>query len=167
ALALALCSGVEGLLLWPTGFDGREQQQALFDRYAEGESVLVLSSSVGRLFPAINFSKARSASPYSCLWPIPGNYTPAARSAPSFRYRSWREMTPIEKHLVSTLIEVLARERPRLVAFDVAPVKQGFGRTAFQFWPYLSAHPGFVDLMKQYDRVAVKAGFVYYRRRDE
>ena len=44
---------------------------------------------------------------------------------------------------------------------------QGFGRTAFQFRPYFSAHPGFVDLMKQYDRVAVEGSFEYYRRRGQ
>jgi hypothetical protein len=166
-LALVLCVAIEGLLLWPTGFDGRDEQRALLDRYAAGESVLVISTGAHRLFPAINFSKARSVSPYSCLWQIPGNYTPAERAAAHFRYRSWEEMAPIERRLVARVVEVMARERPRLLGFDVAPAKQGFGRTAFEFRPYFSAHPSFVDLMRSYDRVAVEGGFEYYRRRGE
>ena len=167
ALALALAAGVEILLIRSTGFDGRQQQRALLERYAEGEAVLVLSTGVNRFFPTINFSKARSVSPYSCLWPIPGNYSPAERTAPRFRYRSLQEMAPIEKRLVTRVVEVLARERPRLLGFDVASTKLGFGRTAFQLQAYFSAHPGFAGLMRRYERVAVEDGFEYYRRRDE
>jgi len=167
ALALALPAGIEGLLIQSTGFEGRQQQRALLERYAEGEAVLVLSTGVNRFFPTINFSKARSASPYSCMWPIPGNYSPAERTAPRFRYRSLEEMAPIERRAVTRVVEVMARERPRLLGFDVAFDKLGFGPTAFQFQPYFSAHRGFVQLMRQYDRVAVEDGFEYYRRRDE
>jgi hypothetical protein len=167
ALALALAAGIENLPMQSAGYDRRTEQRALLDRYAAGESVLVLSTGVHRLFPAINFSNARSASPYSCLWPIPGSYSPAERSAQSFHYRSWPEMSPIERRLVAGVIEALARKRPRLVAFDIAPAKQGFGRTGFQFLAYFSAHPSFRALMRRYELVAVEGGFEYYRRRDE
>jgi hypothetical protein len=76
-------------------------------------------------------------------------------------------MAPIEKRLVTRVVEVLARERPRLLGFDVDSTKLGFGRTDFQIRPYLSAHPGFAGLMRRYERVALEDGFEYYRRRDE
>jgi hypothetical protein len=167
ALALASLVGIESRLIRPESVSGRERQQEVLDRYAAGEGVLMFSTSVPSLFPTVNFSRARSVSPYSCLWPIPGNYEPAERRARPFRYRSWAEMTPVEKSLVSRLIEVIARERPRLLGFDVASDKQGFGRTDFQFRPYLSAHPSFVALMQQYEPLAAGRSFEYYRRRDE
>jgi hypothetical protein len=166
ALALGLAVEIERRLAAAPRSEERVAQQAAFDRWAAGDAVLVLSTGVHRLFPAVNFSRAHSASPYPCLWPIPGSYTPAERAAAPFRYRAWSEMTPIEKRLVARIVEVLASSKPRLVAVDVAGAKQGFGHSAFQFLPYFSAHPRFDPLFARYERVAAEGGFDYYLRRD-
>ncbi len=164
-LGFPIAEAVDSLLIRPTGYRPWAQQRDLFDRHADGGSVMLFSTSVAAVFPAIGFSKARFVSPYSCLWPIPGNYTPAERNAHAFRYRRWEEMTPIERRLLERVTEVLEHERPQLIGFDAARAKQGFGVTDFHFRTYFSAHPRFEPLMQGYERLAVRGRFEYYRRR--
>jgi hypothetical protein len=167
ALALAALVGIELDLAVRWQFSARERERDFLDRHAAGEGVLVFTTAVGAAFPILNFSRARSVSPYSCLWPIPGNYAPAERVARPFRYRDWLEMTRLERNLVLRLTDVVAQERPRLLVFDVSPYKQGFGDTDFQFLPYLSAYSSFGALLRQYDPLVARGSLLYFRRRDE
>jgi hypothetical protein len=167
ALALAALIGIELDLAARWQFSGRERELDFLDRHAAGEGVLLFTTAVGAAYPMLNFSRARSVSPYGCLWQIAGNYTPAERVARPFRYRGWWEMTRLEQSLIVRLSDVVATERPRLLVFDVSPYKQGFGETDFQFLPYLSAYSGFKALLRQYEPLVARGSLLYFRRRDE
>ncbi len=137
------------------------------ERLTPDQSVFVFATAVGATFPSVNFGTARSLSPYSCLWPIAGNYTPRERHAYPFSYRRLDEMTRVERRLVERVVGVLVRERPALLVFDRRPLKQGFGRTDLDLRRYFEADPDFVVFMGSYRRLAPDRFFEYYERRGE
>ncbi len=125
---------------------------ALIEREADGGPVLVFSSSVDPLFPALTFTGAGSASPYSCLWLIAGHYDKAARRGPRFPYRRLAEMGAEERRFVEGFVDTLEARRPTLLLFETTPVKQSFGPTAFDFERYFRADPRFARWLSGYRR---------------
>ncbi len=126
---------------------------ALVDRQAPGDAVLVFSASVDPLFPALAFTDARSASPYSCLWLVAGHYDKAERRGARFPYRRLDDMGPEERGFVQGFVGRLEATRPRLLLFETTPVKQGFGPTAFDFARYFEADPRFASWLSGYRRL--------------
>ncbi len=151
----------------PRDLDVRSALFAGIERYAPGGTLFVFSTAVGATFPTTSFTGARPLSPYSCLWQIAGNYTPAERGARPFRYRTLEQMAPTERRAVERVVTLLVRERPPLLVFDRRQFKQSFGRTAFDFRPYFEAHPDFVTLLGSYQSLAQNPCFEYYGRRGE
>ncbi len=123
---------------------------ALIEREAGSAPVAVLSSSVDPLFPALGFTEARSASPYSCLWLIAGHYERAARRGARFPYRSLEEMGPEERAFVVDFVSRLEGQRPALLLVETTPVKQSFGPTGFDFERYFGADPRFAAWLSGY-----------------
>ncbi len=158
---------LQSLPLAPRDRQARIAQRDYFQLLAGDDTLFVFSASVGRLFPAVSFTTARSISPYGGLWAIAGNYTPEERAAQPFVYRALGEMPPVERRLVERVVGVLVRERPRLLVFDRRPFQQAFGHTSFDFQRYFEVHPDFVALLGSYERLAQDPDFEYYGRRRE
>jgi hypothetical protein len=131
-----------------------------------GEGFLGFTASVGATFPAANFTPGRSFSPYSCLWLIAGNYSEAELAASEFPYRALEAMPPVERRALERIVDVLAARRPRVLYFDVRPVRQAFGRSPFEFRRYFEAHPDFARLLDEYRLLSRDTFFEYYERRD-
>lgn len=171
ALLGALSAGCLAWLAWlPRPPRDRELRAALHDgiqRLAGDGTLFVFSTAVGAAFPAVNFTRARSVSPYSCLWPIPGSYGAQERRAPRFPYRTLAEMSAVEQRMVERVVAVLARQRPDLLVFDRRPVKQALGRSDLDFRRYFEAHPDFTALLGSYRSLARDDAFEYYGRRGE
>lgn len=144
----------------------RAAEAAVLARLAPEQGFLVFTASVGATFPAANFAPGRSLSPYSCLWLIAGNYSAAELAASTFPYRARTEMPPVEQRALERVVAVLAEQRPRVLVFDVRPVKQAFGRSPFEFRRYFEAHPDFARLFDEYRLLSRDAFFEYYERRD-
>jgi hypothetical protein len=145
----------------------RLSQHAHFQRFADGGTLFMFSAGIEILFPALNFSTARSISPYGCLWPIPGNYTPEEWRQRPFRYRTLAEMPALERRMVERIVAVLTRERPDLLIFDRRPVQPVYGLTSFDHQRYFEAHPDFVELLRSYESVARDDDVEYYGRSRE
>jgi len=126
---------------------------ALIDRHAGHGDALVFSSSVDPLFPALTFTGAGSASPYSCLWLIAGHYTLEDRRWPGFPYRELQEMSDSERSFVRGFVARARAARPRVLLFETTPVKQSFGYTAFDFERYFRADPDFAAFLSNYRSV--------------
>ncbi len=127
-------------------------------------ALLLLPYAGWAFVPRSNSSGARSLAPYSCLWPIAGNYTPEERGAARFPYRTLAEMTAVERRMVERVVAVLVRERPRLLVFDRRSRKPAFGRTALDLRRYFEAHPDFLVLLSSYRSLARDDFFEYYGR---
>lgn len=141
------------------------QARALAPLRAE-QGFLVFTASVGATFPGANFGAGRSLSPYSCLWLIAGNYSEAELAAPAFPYRALADMPEVERRALERIVTVLRERRPRLLLFDVRPVKQAFGRSPFEFRRYFEAHPDFAPVLDEYRLLSRDAFFEYYEHRD-
>jgi hypothetical protein len=122
------------------------------DRHARGGEVLALTSLMYPFFPAIEFSNSRSASPYSCLWLVAGQYTQAERGQPAFPYRRFGQMPESERRFVENIVAALEKE-PALVLIDRAPVPLRMTNGLVDFRRYFSAHPRFAALLHRYRKL--------------
>jgi hypothetical protein len=122
----------------------------MIEVHGRGEPVLFFSSSVNPAFPVLTITGNRSASPYSCLWQIAGNYSPDELSRPEFPYRRLEEMGELERKLVDTIVDRMERDRPRLLFFDHRRFKQAFRTSPFSFEIYFRADPRFEALLRRY-----------------
>lgn len=133
------------------------------NEFADGEPVFVFSSSIDPVFPAVNFTDSRSASPYSCLWIIGGHY-PDLAPGEAFPYRSLAEMAPNERHPLTAMVDGLVESPPKVLIFHDGPHKQGFGGSAFDFRRYFAADPRFAGFLSNYEPVAVTSPYTVYQR---
>jgi len=145
-------------------FQDRGELTAVIAEHGGGRPVLYFSSSVDPLFPSLVFTESPSASPYSCLWFIAGNYSPEELRQRPFPYRSLGEMGRLERQFVTTIVDALERQAPSLLFFDRRAGKQSFGFTAFEFERYFAADPRFVRLMQQYRQMGLVGTAMTYRR---
>jgi hypothetical protein len=133
---------------------------------AAGAPVLFFSTAVGPAFPVVNVSGAGWASRISCLWPLPGLYTPEQWASDPFPYRSRDEMSAAERALVDTVVDDLARWRPALIFVDRRRDRQAIGRSAFDFVAYFARDPRFAQLFADYRDAGDALSFRVYQRDD-
>jgi hypothetical protein len=119
------------------------------DRHARGGEVLALNSIMYPFFPAVEFSHSRSASPYSCLWLVTGQYSQAERERPRFPYRTLDQMPESERRFVENIVAALERQ-PALVLVDRAPVQLRMTKGPVDLRRYFSADPRFEKLLHGY-----------------
>jgi hypothetical protein len=143
----------------------RRQLAAAIDDLAHGEPVLFFSGSVSPAFPVLLLTGNASASPYSCMWQIAGNYSFQERSARPFPYRPLAQLSAAERRLIDGVIAHMERERPRVLLFDHSQVQIGFGRTSFRFERYFSADPRFARLIEGYEAKGDIASFRLFLRK--
>lgn len=136
----------------------RRKLVSTIELHGRGEPVLFFSSSVNPAFPVLTITGNRSASPYSCLWKIAGNYSPAELSMPEFPYRTLEEMDELERGFVATVVDHMERDRPRLLFFDHRRFKQAFRSSPFLFERYFRADPRFEVLLRRYRPLGMVGG---------
>lgn len=117
--------------------------------YAEEKYIIFLSSSITPAFPVVTYIRAYWASPYSCLWILPGLYSPDNVKNREKLYRSRDEMDEIEKEMIDKIIDNMERYRPVLVVFNNNPLKQAF-KIPFDFYEYFMRDSRFANLMSHY-----------------
>jgi hypothetical protein len=133
---------------------------------AGDEPVLFLSTAVGPAFPVVNVAGVRWASRLSCLWPLPGLYSPAEWAAHPFRYRSREEMGADERAMIDAVIDDLARWSPALIFVDRGHFRQAIGRSDFEFVDYFSRDPRFTAIFAGYRDLGDALSFRVYQRGD-
>lgn len=119
------------------------------DSHARGGDVLALNSIMYPFFPAIEFSHSRSASPYSCLWLVAGQYSQAERERPLFPYRTLDQMPESERRFVENIVAALEKG-PALVLVDRAPIQLRMTKGSIDYRRYFSADPRFEELLRRY-----------------
>lgn len=129
------------------------------DGHARGGEVLAFTSTVNPFFPALNFTRSRSASPYSCLWLVVGHYSQEERALPRFPYRSLEEMPEGERRFVENVVGALERRRPALLLFDRPPVKLRLANGPLNYRRYFGAHPRFEALLGEYRQLESRRFF--------
>jgi hypothetical protein len=117
------------------------------DRHARAGEVLALNSLMYPFFPAIEFSQSRSASPYSCLWLVAGQYTEAEREQPRFPYRTLDQMPESERRFVGNIATALEKG-PALLLVDRTPLEMS--RDPIDYRRYFSADPRFAESLRRY-----------------
>jgi hypothetical protein len=122
------------------------------DSHARGGDVLALTSLMYPFFPAVEFSASRSASPYSCLWLVTGQYSPEERERPEFPYRRLEQMPESERRFVDNVVTALEKG-PALVLIESAPIRLRDTRAPIDFRRYFSADPRFEALLTRYRRL--------------
>jgi hypothetical protein len=117
------------------------------DRHAGAGEVLALNSLMYPFFPAIEFSQSRSASPYSCLWLVAGQYSQAEREQPRFPYRTLDQMPESERRFVGNVATALEKG-PALLLIDRKPIEMS--RDPIDYRRYFSADPRFEQSLRRY-----------------
>jgi hypothetical protein len=152
AISLALAG-----IFFVRGFERVEEDRrelgAMIESRGRGLPVLFFSSSVSAAFPVVPMSGARSASPYPCIWQIAGHYTEEELARTDFPYRSRQTMPPLERQVLTTVIDWMEREEPGLLFFDLKRYQQGFLWADFAWERYLQADPRFAPLMRHYQSI--------------
>jgi hypothetical protein len=152
-IGMGTALGLAGLF-WIQGFNrvevGRRQIAALIEEQGRGRSVLFLSSSVSAAFPVVPMSGVDSASPYPCIWQIAGHYTEEELARTQFPYRGRDSMPPLERHVMTTVVDWMEREEPSLLFFDLKRYQQGFLWANFAWEQYLKADPRFERILAHY-----------------
>jgi hypothetical protein len=136
--------------------------------YAEAGPIWVMSTSVYPAFPLVNGTGSEWSSRFSCLWLLPGLYTPAERAMRPFPYHSREEMRDLERYLVDSVVEDLRARPPALLIVDLSGIKQGFGDDdTFEFLSYFRRDPHFDAFFSQYRQLLDVAPFRVYKRNGE
>jgi hypothetical protein len=125
-------------------------------------SIFLFSTSLAPAFPAVNHAGVEWASRYSCLWLLPavvrGKADPTASAARRER------LDAIERRLLASVREDLARGRPELVLVPLAPQHQALGGIDLDLLAFFQRDPGFAELWSGYARRQDTPHFQVYAR---
>ena len=142
------------------------EMTALLKREAYGERLLVLSSDIFPVYPALNYARAQSTLRTMNLWLLQGVYRDCPRDAAGKpRFRETWEMARAEFYVYRTVAEDFARAPPAalLVAADPGLVVCG---QDFDILAYFARHPLFAETLERYRPAATIAGYQLLRRED-
>jgi hypothetical protein len=177
---LTLPSFVKGLLLAFTiiGITGAQGNYRVFQKgplpeliplvkkYARNEPIYVFSTDIPPSFPLVNYAGARWPYHFQCLWPLPGIYHQESSAGKPFKYHSPRNMSPIEKLMVRTVVADLAKTPPKLLIVDNNRYKSGLGIADFDLIAYFSQDRRFKELMSNYTLLTRCGAFIIYKSKD-
>jgi hypothetical protein len=143
--------------------DEEMELQALLVATARDERVLILSSRIWPIYPAINYAHAHQTWPAMSLWVLQGIYReclPGGR-----QYRDFDEMGTAERNLYQTVAEEFAANPPKLVAFDQDSGMPDCGKD-FDLLEYFKRDPRFAATWSRYAFFAESNDMDLYRRVD-
>ncbi len=164
-LGLFLVSGVRAVrLLQSTEDPLLSPLIRIAQEHAKGKPIFVLSSSSFPAFPLVNYSGARWSSRFNCLWLLPGLYSDASVAENAFPYHSMEERGPVEDFFVDAIIADMFKNPPVLLIVDCSPVKQGFGKTEFDYTEYFLQDPRFAEFWPKYELLAVVEQYGVFKR---
>lgn len=133
---------------------------------AEGRPVLVLSPGILPFFPALNYARAGSPSPFMSMWLLQGAYRSCL--ADGRRYREPAEMDAAEAMLFARVVESFVRSRPAMVIVDRRAGIRDCG-APFDFIAYFERDPRFASELRAYRHSDAASDLhldIYVRRDD-
>ena len=141
--------------------------RAALTRIAPGGRVLVLSSVIAPVHPALNYANATATQPVMDLWPIAGTYrvctqaTPGNPDAP--RYRPFVDMLAPEAALFRQIVDGFAAAPPDAILIDrFARIPECPG--PFDFLAYFLRSPIFAAIFGQFRKDSTIGQFDFYVR---
>jgi hypothetical protein len=149
--------------IWYDQLPGGQLTAALKQEVA-GERLLVLSSDIYPVYPALNYARARSTLRFMNLWLLIGAYPDCPEDAP--RYRETWEMSRPEFLVYRTVAEDFARAPPAGVLVAKNPGIPRCGAEDFDFVDYFSRHPAFAETWRRYTRIVHMDTYLLYMRED-
>lgn len=139
----------------------------LVQEHAKGKPILLFSSSMFPAFPLVNYSDARWSSRHPHFWFLPGLYADVSTSDKGFSYHTRDEMDALERLLMDEVVSDILKNPPVLLIADCSPIKQGFGRTKFDYIQYYLQDPRFAEFWTNYEFLAAVEHYkVFKQRRD-
>ena len=139
--------------------DAATTQRALakvIESHAAGQPLYSLSTSVAPTFPAANYTTARWASRFTCLWWLPTVVNGAISGTPDDQ-KDAATRTALETILLDAVAEDLSRFRPVLILVDERPEKQGIKERGFNMLQYLSRDHRIALFLAEYEDIGAQA----------
>ncbi|MFP6742696.1 MAG: hypothetical protein VCD33_13910 [Alphaproteobacteria bacterium] len=163
ALTLAAIAVLAGLTLRPLVLSGYYNEYLdrlvpIVRQHAAGKAIYFISSNTWTGFPLVTYAEVEWSSRAASLWLLPGYV----------RARQAGEMTPglrkIERYTIDTVVADLTALPPAVILLDERRDKPWYGGIDFDFIAFFSTDPRFVDIWRNYERIAVVEEFHIYRR---
>ncbi|MFO0989709.1 MAG: hypothetical protein U1F37_20535 [Alphaproteobacteria bacterium] len=134
----------------------------LVREHAARGGLAVFSMNLSWGFPLATYANADWPSRFPTLWPLPGILQ--GRADPK---RDQARLDRIERYMIDTTIDDLARRPPAAVIVDVREAKDYLGGRPFDYLDYFGRDPRFRALWSGYERVLARPEFHVYLRRPE
>lgn len=126
----------------------------VFDKYADGKSVYMLTFDLGTIFPAVLYTNAQYHGRYGHLWSLPGMYNKANLSDEEIIYRPPGERLDDETKLIAQVMADMNNNPPAIViVMDSKYYSRETGNYKFDFIKYFSQEPEFAEMWKNYRRI--------------
>lgn len=135
----------------------------LLDREAAGQPVAIFGINVPDAYPALFYSRAKSALRYAHFWMIPGLYADAETDKGKVLFHTPQERNADEAALFSDIAEDLRRQPPKLLIFTHARFQKGAEPRYFDFQRYFVQEPALAKLFSQYRRIGTLGEQDIYR----
>jgi hypothetical protein len=131
------------------GFSELADMEDVFNRYAEGDYVLLLTTNISGAFPSLNVSSAKWGSRFPALWILPAIIR--VREDPESAGRlSDRRAAEIEAYLFDAVIDDMRMFDPAVILVDTSERKSYIRDPDFDYIEYFSRDKRFVDAWKDY-----------------
>lgn len=134
----------------------------LVREHAARGGLAVFSMNLSWGFPLATYANADWPSRFPTLWPLPGILR--GRADPN---RDQAGLDRIERYVIDTTIDDLARRPPAVVIVDVREAKDYLGGRPFDYLAYFGRDPRFRALWSGYERVLARPEFHVYLRRPD
>jgi hypothetical protein len=127
----------------------------VMEMYAANSNVYMLGLDLPDLYPALNYSSAKSSSRYGHLWALPGIYEKMQLQNGVIKYNKAGKRSDDETLLIGQIIGDIANKPPKLILVTDKKYtnKQG-ADFKFDFIGYLSQEPDFVRIFENYRKVS-------------
>ena len=147
------------------GDGSRQRLVDVMRREAERQPILVLSPGILPFFPALNYARATSPSPFMSMWLLQGLYRSCVDGVR--RYRDPAEMDKAEAMLFTSIVDGFVNSRPAMLIVDRRTGIVDCG-APFEFLGYFRRDPRFERAFGDYRRSEAVYGLdldIYVRRR--
>jgi hypothetical protein len=137
----------------------------LTQEHAKGKPIFLFSSAIYPAFPLVNYSGVSLSSRHPHLWFLPGFYADVSTSDKGFSYHTRDEMGALERSFMDEVISDLFKDPPVLLICDRSRIKQGFGKTQFDYIEYYLQDPRFAEFWKNYEFLSSVDSYQVFKRK--
>jgi len=139
----------------------------VFNQYADGKPVYILTFDLGTIFPAILYTNAKYHGRYGHFWSLPGMYSNGEVKDDELVYHQPGQRLDDETRLIAQVMGDIANNPPEIiVVMDSSYYSRTIGDYKFDFVKYFSIEPEFAEMWENYEKIKTIGNYDIYKRQN-